>query len=137
MTQDNDARVRSAKIADALVDDIMATSDIDIVAEVDKGDIERARVLFVEAKRTHSQQRLRNVRKEFEQWKSKHVKDSSLPNSAIAKRHFGNVIRGDTEFDRKVTMAARKGEAPTEKDIDGLASDWADLRQLDGGSETE
>ena len=53
MSQDHDAQAKLAKLADALMQDIIATPDAEIVAEVGKEGIERARALFAEANRKY------------------------------------------------------------------------------------
>jgi hypothetical protein len=36
-----------------------------------------------------------------------------------------------------MTIAARKGKAPTDRDKEGLDEDWADLQQLEGQGKSE
>lgn len=51
MSGNDNQRAKLARLADALMEDILATSDADIVAEVDFASIERARALLIEARR--------------------------------------------------------------------------------------
>lgn len=135
MSRDHDARAKLAKLADALMQDIMATSDAEITAEVGKDGIERARALFGEVKQEMSRQRLLKAQAELKSWRAAQSKQSISFDRTEARRRFSKIRAGDTEFDRKMTIAARNGEAPTDADIDGLIDDWADLHRLDGQDE--
>ena len=135
MSRDHDARAKLAKLADAVMQDIMTTPDGEIIAEVGKDGIERARVLFGEVTQEISKQRLLRARADLESWRVKQSKQSVSFDSAAARSRLGKIRAGDTEFDRKMTIAARKGEAPTDRDIDGLIDDWADLHRLDDQDE--
>jgi hypothetical protein len=135
MSRDHDARAKLAKLADALMQDIMATSDAEITAEVGKDGIERARALFGEVKQEMSRQRLLKAQVELKSWRAAQSKQSISFDRTEARRRFSKIRAGDTEFDRKMTIAARNGEAPTDADIDGLIDDWADLHRLDGQDE--
>jgi hypothetical protein len=135
MSQDHDARAKLAKLADALVEDIMATPDSEIIGEVGKDGIERARALFAKAKQELSKQLLVKAKSQFETWKAAHPGDVASFDRAATRARFEKIRRGDEDFDRKMTLAARKGEAPTDADMDGLIDDWVDLQRLDGEDE--
>ena len=135
MSQDHDARSKLAKLADALMQDIIETPDAEVVAEIGMNDIERARALFAEVKRELSARLLAKAKIELEAWKSTQRKDLNSFGRSVVRTRFEKIKAGDTDFDRKMTIAARKGEAPTETDIDGLVDDWIDLQRLDGEDE--
>ena len=132
MSRDHDARAKLAKLADALMHDIIATPDAEIVAEVGTEGIERARALFAKAKQEVSRQQLLRARAELNGWRSTRTIVSTSFDRTAARARFDKIRSGDTHFDRKMTIAARNGEAPTDPDIDGLINDWADLQRLDG-----
>ena len=71
----------------------------------------------------------------MESWKEERSKDVVPFDRATARKQFERIRKGDTEFDRKLTMAARNGDAPTDGDIDGLSDDLIDLQQLGGKDE--
>jgi hypothetical protein len=135
MSQDHDARAKLAKLADVLMQDIITTPDAEIVAEVGKEGIERARALFAKAKQEILRQQLLKAKAESNAWKSTRTKDLVSFDRTAARVRFDKIRSGDTEFDRKMTIAARSGEAPTDADIDGVLDDWADLQRLDGKDE--
>jgi hypothetical protein len=128
MSGDDNARTKLIRLADALMVDIIATPDVEIIAEAGQTAIERARVIFGKAKMAKTGLDLK-LRKDSQ---SKGV----VPfDRATARERFDKIRAGDTEFERKMTLAARNGEAPTDADIDGLSDDLADLQRLDGEDE--
>lgn len=135
MTQTPEARAKLAKLADAFMQDILATPDADIVVEVGKDGIEWARAQLLKAKQELSSRLLIKAKKELEDWKLSESKQPVFFNRSAARSQFDKIRAGDMEFDRKMTMAARNGQAPTDTDVDGLADDWADLQRLDGEDE--
>lgn len=137
MSRDHDARAKLAKLANSLIQDIMEMSDSEIVAEVGKDGIERARALFGAAKQKTSRQRLLRAQGELEKWRATESERFKSFDLAEARARFSKIRSGDTEFDRKMTIAARNGETPTNVDVDGLVEDWVDLHRLDGQDEPE
>jgi hypothetical protein len=131
MSQDHEVRRKLAKLADALMQDIIETPDADIIAEVGEDGIARARTLFAEAKQEVSRQHLLRAKAESGAWKSAQSKFISFDRT-VARSRFDKIKAGDPDFDRKMTIAARNGEAPTDRDVDGLIDDWGDLQRLDG-----
>jgi len=135
MSQDHEKRAKLDKLADAIMQDIIATSDDEIIAEVGKDDVDRARALFIEVKQELSRKLLAKARTELEDWKSAQGAGRISFDRIEARTRFGKIRADDTDFNRKMTIAARNGEAPTESDIDGLIDDWAELHRLDGEDE--
>jgi hypothetical protein len=135
MTRDHDARTKLAKLANSLMEDIMAMPDAEIIAEIGTDGIARARALFGKAKQELSKQLLIDAKSQFEAWKAIESRDVTPFDRAAARARFEKIRRGDAAFDRKITLAARNGEAPTDADMDGLSADWADLQRLDGEDE--
>ncbi len=131
MSQDQDHRAKLAKLADALMQDIIAAPDEDILAEVDRAGIERARALLIEVKADMSRRQLAKAKTEIGTWRSATSRDSSESDGASVREQFEKLRRGDPQFNRKITLAARNGMPPTDNDMQGLVEDWADLRRLD------
>jgi hypothetical protein len=136
MSQSETARKKLARLADAIMRDLLETPDADIVAEVDGADIERARAIIVEVKMNVSRQSLGNAKAQHEAWKTSRAKTVVPLDRATARDRFEKIRRGDPEFNQKITLAARNGKAPTDADIEGIADDWADLQRLDGEETT-
>jgi hypothetical protein len=128
MSGNDKARIKLERLADALIEDIMATPDAEIILETGQEAIDKARAIFGKAK-------MEKARADLESWKEARSKDVVPFDRATARKRFETIRKGDTQFDRKLTMAARNGEAPTDGDIDGLSDDLIDLEQLDGKDE--
>jgi hypothetical protein len=128
MSGDDNARTKLIRLADALMEDIIATPDVEIIAEAGQAAIERARVIFGKAK-------MAKTRLDLELRKDSQSKGVVPFDRAAARERFDKIRAGDTEFERKMTLAARNGEVPTDADIDGLSDDLADLQRLDGEDE--
>ena len=132
MSQDKTAREKLTRLADAILQDILETPDVDIVAEVESADIERARALCVEVKMNVSRQLLIKAKAQHEVWVASRTQDKSSLDRSAARDRFERIRRGDPEFNQKLTLAARNGKSPSDSDIAGMADDWADLQRLDG-----
>lgn len=128
MSGNDQARIKLERLADALMEDILATPDAEIILETGQEAIDRARVIFGKAK-------METAKAGLESWKEERSKDVVPFDRATARKQFERIRKGDTEFDRKLTMAARNGDAPTDGDIDGLSDDLIDLQQLGGKDE--
>jgi hypothetical protein len=70
MSPDDTNRAKLARLADAIIEDIMATPDADIVAEVGHASIERARTIILEVKRNLSRRALAEAKAQLEAWRS-------------------------------------------------------------------
>ena len=132
MSQDRKAREKLVLLADALMQDILETSDIDIVAEVDREEIDHARTILIEVKMSVSAQLLTKARAQHEAWNVRRLRTTTPLDHSTARDRFEKIKRGDPEFNHKIILAARNGKAPSEADVDGIAEDWADLQRLDG-----
>lgn len=137
MSQDHDDRAKLARLADALMQDILAMPDAEIITEIDRDSIERARSILVEVKINVSKQLLNAAKKQHDAWRAAQSLNIVPLDRSTARDQFEKIRRGDPEFNQKITLAARNGEAPTDSDIDGLIDDWADLRRLDDQDATE
>jgi hypothetical protein len=131
MSQDDINRAKLARLADALTDDIMATPDADIIAEVGQSGIERARAILTQVKASTSRRLLAQARGQFEAWRVAQSLGRHSLDRAAARDRFEKIRSADPAFNQKMTMAARNGREPTDRDKEGLIEDWADLQQLD------
>lgn len=131
MSQDDTNRTKLARLADALVEDIMATSDADILAEVEKCSIDRARAILVEVKAGLSRKLLADARTQLGAWRRAQPVGGHTIDRATARDRFEKIRRLDTAFNQKMTLAARNGREPTDNDKEGLIEDLEDLRRLD------
>jgi hypothetical protein len=128
----NDDRTKLVRLADALMRDILAVPEDEIVAEIDFAGITQARSIFVEVKRNIANQLLMRAKGELGTWRStKSRKDVSLGRASV-REQFEKLRGGDPQLDRKITLAARNGKQPTDADVDGLIEDWVDLQRFDG-----
>jgi hypothetical protein len=128
MSGDDNARTKLIRLTDALMEDIIATPDAEIIAEAGQAAIEQARVIFGKAK-------MAKTKSDLERRNNSYSKDVVPFDRVAARKQFAKIRTGDAEFERKMTLAARNGEAPTDADIDGLSDDLADLQRLDGEDE--
>lgn len=128
MSDNDKAGTKLERLSDALMHDILTTPDAEIILETGQDEIDRARALFGKVK-------MEKAKAELDAWKEAHSKDVVPFDRAAARMKFETIRKGDTQFDRKITIAARNGEAPTDGDIDGLSDDLIDLEKLDGEDE--
>ena len=128
MSDNDKAKIKLERLADALMLDILATPDAEIILETGQEAIDHARAMFGKAK-------MEKAKADLESWREAHSKDVVPFDRATARKRFETIRKGDAQFDRKLTMAARNGEAPTDADIDGLSDDLIDLEQLDSKDE--
>jgi hypothetical protein len=135
MSRDHEAREKLARLADAVMQDILETSDADITAEVDRGDIESARAILLEVKMNISKQLLIQAKAQHEAWSAARARVAISFDRLAARGQFERIRRGDPHLDQRMTMAARNGKAPSQADIEGIEEDLADLQRLDEEAE--
>jgi hypothetical protein len=137
MSPTDNERRKLSRLADAIIEDIVSTSDTDILAEVDIASIEQARVILVEAKANVSSRLLVDAKAQLDAWRSAQSRRRTSGGPGAAQDTFEKFRREDPAFNQHMTIAARKGKAPTDKDKEGLDEDWADLQQLEDRGESE
>ena len=124
--------------ADALVDDLMALSDEELLAEVREGgaDPEALAKEFrekIEQKiAIDSKARLTTAREEMKAARSARASSAvvRLP-SARKQQILGQFAANDGQLQQRLTMAARKGEGASEREIDDILRDLLDLGAID------
>jgi|ERR1044072_145 hypothetical protein len=137
MSQDGTHRTKLVRLADALIDEIVATSDIDIISEVGRLDIERARVILTEAKTKTAQRVLVQARHDLEAWRLIQSKrDHSSDRTAIGDS-IDRILSSNPGLNEKMMLAARAGKEPTDRDKEGLIEDWIDLGRFENQDTAE
>jgi hypothetical protein len=131
MSDNHSVRTKLVRLADALVEDIIGRSAAEIIADTDKKDIERARAILGAAKQEMSKRFLVMAKSDFEKWRTAQSKEVTSYDPAKTKVIFEKIRAGDEEFNRKIMLAARNGETPSEADVAGLVNDYFDLQRLD------
>jgi hypothetical protein len=124
------------RLADALVDDILSASDEEILAETTDthGDPEELaaemRALF--EKTFHEEGKAKLVAAKKAANAARTLGPTVVPlDNAEARRRYERMVAGDSELSDKLTMAARKGEGESERDIEGVTEDLAELGAFD------
>ena len=124
------------RLADALVDDILNASDEDILAEIAEtyGDPDKLtvqmRILFEKTLHETGKSKLAAAKKAAVTARRAGPTVVRL-DSAEARRRYERMVAGDPELSAKLTMAARKGEGESERDIEGAIEDLAELGAFD------
>jgi hypothetical protein len=119
------------RLADALMQDIIASSDADILADIDVADIEQARTILIAVKTGVSKQSLNVAKSQLDAWRSAQSRAASPPALIDARERFDKIQRADPDFNQKMLLAARNGKAPTDNDKEGIVEDLADLQRLE------
>ena len=126
------------RLADVLVDDIMNTSDEDILAEIteDYGDSEKLandmRALFETTIEEFGKSKLAAAKQAVKEARSESAAVVNIDQSD-ARRRYNKMITDD----KKLTMAARKGSEQSERDIMNTIEDLAELGAFDDEEETD
>jgi hypothetical protein len=118
-------------LCDAIIEDILSTPDDQIVAETSTEEIERVRAAFARAEQEAGARVLASAKSQSEIWRANARRVVPASERIGHKVRFDKFRTGDKEFEKKATLAARKGEKPTDRDLDGLADDYAELRRLE------
>ena len=137
MSRDHDDHAKLSRLAEAFAESILAMSDDDVLAEVDEERIARVQKIVTDVASNVSKQILSKAKAEREAWAASRSSNVVSLARSGARSEFDQLRRGDHELDQRMTLAARKGKAPTDRDIEGLMSDWEDLKRLDGRDESE
>ena len=131
MTGRKTDRAALLRLADAFVEDILAASDEEILAEAreDRADpaatAARGRALFDTAMIAAGKNRLATAKAALAQQQKPATIIKLDP--AEARRRLERVLRQDPDTARKLTLAARNGQGLSDNDVQGLLQDLADL----------
>jgi hypothetical protein len=124
------------RLADALVDDILNSSDEDILAEIteDHGDAARLaaemRALFECTALEAGKTKLAAAREAAAEARHKGATVLNI-DPAEARRRYERMVAKDHNLTAKLTLAARKSEGQSQRDIDSAVEDLAELGAFD------
>jgi hypothetical protein len=118
-------------LCDAIIEDILSTPDDQIVAETSSEEIERVRAALARAEQEAGARMLASAKSESETWRANARRAVPASERTALRDRFDKFRTGDKEFEKKATLAARKGAKPTDGDLEGLADDYAELRRLE------
>lgn len=125
-------------LSDALVDDLMALSDEDLLAEVRESGIDPETVARqlreqIEARiASDNRARLERARDEMNAARAARA-SSGVVNLPLARKQqiLGQFAANDGSLRQRLTMAARKGDGASEREIDDILRDLLDLGAID------
>lgn len=137
MSPNDTERLKLSRLADAILDDVLSASDADILAEVDAAYLKEARLILIEAKANASHRLLADAKSQLHAWRTAQPRRQQPRASTGAEHTFQKFRREDPAFNQHMTVAARNGQAPTDRDKEGLDEDWVDLQQLKGQGDSE
>jgi translation initiation factor IF-2 len=118
-------------LCDAIIEDILATPGDQIMAETSMKEIEEVRAALARAEQLAGARILASAKSESEVWRANARRAVPASERTALRVRFDKFRTGDKEFEKKATLAARNGEKPTDRDLDGLADDYAELRRLE------
>lgn len=138
MIRNPDNRPNLLQFADAAVDDLMALSDEELLGEVREDGIDPdalAKVLRekIEARiATDNKARLARAREEMNAARAARgsYRVVSIP-LARKQQILGQFAANDGQLRQRLTMAARKGEGASEREVDDILRDLLDLGAID------
>ena len=120
------------RLADDLVDDILNASDEEILQEADEDGIDPAklapdmRALLDHTAMEASKAKLAAAKEAAAEAQQSGSTVISIDPSE-ARRRYGAIVDRDRNLAEKLTLAARKGEGQSERDIDSAIEDLAEL----------
>ena len=133
----NDPRYQLHKISDLFIDDLLATSDADILAEATKNISiknagERAKAAYQRALQTSGQNRLQAARRAMELERERTETDFDLRNmdAGKARKILEKFAANDPDFSTKITLAARNLQDMSDSEVLGIILDLKRLGAL-------
>lgn len=136
------ARDELERIEDALVDSLLSASKEELREEIAAAGLDPdsciadVEATIAAARAEVTRRRLDGARAELAAWRQRDAKASAAALDA-ARQKLGRMRAGDQELDRKMMLAARKGEGLSDSDMEGLLEDFAALEELERGEEDE
>ena len=124
------------RLTDALVDDILGASDAEILAEAaelgdDPTQIASDMRTRLETAILHAgKARMLAARKALVSDRQR-VGTVTPSNAAEARRRYDKLVASDASLASKLTLAARKGEGQSQRDIESMIEDMAELGAFD------
>ena len=124
------------RLADALVDDILNASDEEVLAEAEEDGIDPAKLaghlreVFERAATEVGKAKLAAARRGAANVRRSGARVVRI-DPADARRRYDAMIAQDPKLTEKLTLAARKDEGQSERDIDSAIEDLAELGAFD------
>lgn len=124
------------RLADAFVDDILNASDEDILAEIteDYGDPDKLAAdmlaMFERTAQEAGKAKLAAAKQAAAEARKKGASVVHI-NPPDARRRYEDMVANDRDLSDKLTLAARKGEDQSERDIDSAIEDLEELGAFD------
>lgn len=124
------------RLADVLVDDILTSSDEEVLAEAEEDGIDAAglagnlREVFERTAMEAGRAKLTAARRAAANAERSGARVVSI-DRADARRRYDAMIAQDPKLTEKLTLAARKGEGQSDRDIDSAIEDLAELGAFD------
>ena len=124
------------RLADALVEDILNASDEEVLAEAEEDGIDPGRLaghlrdVFERAVADAGKQKLAAARQGAGNARRLRARVVRIDH-ADARRRFEAMIAEDPKLTEKLTLAARKGEGQSDRDIDSAVEDLTELGAFD------
>ncbi len=124
------------RLADALVDDILTASDEDILVEAEEDSIDPAKLtddlreLFERTTTELGKAKLTAAKRAVADARQSGTSVVRI-DPADARRRYDAMITQDRNLTQRLTLAARKGEGQSERDIDSAIEDLAELGAFD------
>src|SRR5262249_17970648 len=115
------------QIDELIINEILATSDGEIVQEVGSADIAAGRAALLGAEARIGRRRFEAARAQLEA--SKAAARVVPIDSATAKAAKAKLLASDPTLRRKLTLAARNAASGGDDDDEGLADDLAELER--------
>lgn len=137
MSEQEDAAGKLGRVADALVEDLMALSDAELAAEMTEAGIDvkaaagEARAAIAGAIRAAGRRRLAAARAGASKAAIRGVANVLLLPLAEKRRIVERFAANDGGLSAKLTLAARAGDAETEADTDSFLRALVDLGVVD------
>ena len=134
----NQKKERNAldRLADALVDDILNASDEEVLAEAEEDGIDptglagHLREVFERTAAEEGKVKLAVARRGAANARRSGARVVRI-DPADARRRYEAMVAQDPKLTEKLTLAARKGEGQSERDIDCAIEDLAELGAFD------
>lgn len=136
------ALMQLRRIEDALLESVLRASGEEIREELVASGIDpESCIAQVEgaissAVAECAEARLKSARVDLEAWRARRVGFASEDFQSVQTK-LDLMRSGNQDLDRKMTLAARKGEGLSEGDLQGLLEDLAELAELAGHDENE
>ncbi len=138
MTPKSDDKLDLFHFADALVDDLMVLSDEELLGEVrqegaDPEALSKELREKIEATTAiDNKARLARAREEMNAARAARASSGVVSLPLARKQHIlGQFAANDGQLRHRLTMAARKGEGASEREVDDILRDLMDLGAID------